>query len=154
MDGEDVEPIVKVAAELSFSDHRFQVPIGCGDQAYVDFFRSCAAQALKFTFLQSTQKLGLQLKRDVADFIEKQRSLVRQFETPDPLRNGAGECAPLMAKELAFEQAGGDGGTIKFDKRSFSTPAAIMNGPCYQFFTSSRFSEKQDGRTTGSNRFH
>jgi len=46
----------------------------------------------------------LQLKRDIPDFVKEQRALVGQFKPADPLGDGAGEGASLMAEQLAFEQ--------------------------------------------------
>ena len=56
--------------------------------------------------LQHAQQLRLQLERDVADLVEKQRAAVRQLEAADPLRDRAGERAALVAEELALQQAG------------------------------------------------
>ena len=61
-----------------------------------------AAEALELLFLQDTQQLGLQGRRDITDFIQEKRSLVGQFEATDFLRNGAGECALLVTKELTL----------------------------------------------------
>ena len=47
----------------------------------------------------------MQFERYIADFIQKQRSLVRQLESSNLLSYGAGERAPLVAKQLAFEKA-------------------------------------------------
>src|ERR1039458_7068436 len=57
-----------------------------------------AAQPLELALLQNAQQLGLQLQRDVADFVQKKRALVGQLEAPDLLADGARECALLMAE--------------------------------------------------------
>ena len=44
------------------------------------------------------------------------RAPVGQLEAADALRDGAGEGAFLVAEELAFEQAGGDGGAVELDE--------------------------------------
>jgi flagellar biosynthesis protein FlhB len=45
-------------------------------------------EALEFLFLQHAQQLGLQLHRNLADFIQKHAAFVRQFKAPDALRDG------------------------------------------------------------------
>ena len=48
-----------------------------------------AAQPLELPLLQNAQQLGLQLQRNIADLVQEQRAVVRQFEAPDLLRDGA-----------------------------------------------------------------
>jgi hypothetical protein len=48
-------------------------------QANIDALGASTAQSLKFLLLQDSQELGLQFERYIADFIQKQRSFVRQF---------------------------------------------------------------------------
>ena len=87
----------------------------CHD-AHVDFLRPRASQALEFPLLQDTKKLRLQLERDVADFIQEQRTLMCQLKPADLLCDRTGERSPLMAKQFAFEQPGRDGGAVELDK--------------------------------------
>ena len=95
-----VQAVVKIAAKLLFQNHLFQIAVCGSHDAHIHFFGSCAAQPLEFPLLQDAQKLRLQFEGDVANFIEKQRTLVRQFEPPDFLSNSAGEGAALVAKKL------------------------------------------------------
>src|SRR5262249_46059180 len=53
--------------------------------------RSRASQPLEFSLLRHTQELGLQLQRDLADFIQKHGAVMGKLETSDPLRHGARE---------------------------------------------------------------
>ena len=57
-----------------------------------------------------------------------------------------------MAKEFAFQQAGGDGGAIELDEGIAMAWAEIMNGLSNQFFAGASFAADEDGRTSGSNR--
>jgi hypothetical protein len=105
--GEDLEAVKEVAAKLLFRDHFGQVAIGGGDEAHVDGDGPRSAQALDLALLQSAQQLGLQVERQLAHLVEKERALVGQLQTADLARNGAGERALLVAEELAFEQPAG-----------------------------------------------
>ena len=86
-DGKHVQPVVQIAAELFFRDHRDEVAIRRGDQPDVHADRSRAAQPLELLFLQHPQQLRLQLQRNVADFVEEQRAAVA------PARSGRSRCA-------------------------------------------------------------
>ena len=90
--------------------------IGGGDDAHIHFLGRIAAQALELLLLQNAQQLGLELQRDVADFVEEQRALVRQFEAPNLARDGAGERASFVAEEFALQQSHGDGGAVDLDE--------------------------------------
>jgi hypothetical protein len=97
------------------------------DQPHVDVMGAATSETLKFLFLQNAQQLGLQRKWYVADFIEKKGSFIGQFEAANFLRYRPGEGAPLMAKELTFEQVEGNGGTVQLDKRPSAARADVVN---------------------------
>ena len=52
VDGEDVEAVVEVLAELVGFDEFFEVSAGCGDDSDVDFDGFDAADAFEFAFLE------------------------------------------------------------------------------------------------------
>src|SRR5712671_7580811 len=86
-----VQTIVKVAPKLFFGDQLGEAGIRRRQQANIDALCASAAQAFKFLLLQDSQKLGLQFERYIADLIQKERSLVRQLESSNPLGYGAGK---------------------------------------------------------------
>src|ERR1700722_3578970 len=96
--GEYTQTIVQVAAEGARGDHFGEVAIRGGHEA--DVHANClrAAQALKLLLLQDAQKLGLQLERDVADFVEKNRAAVRELEAADSLRDRSRESSAFVPK--------------------------------------------------------
>src|SRR5262249_19542722 len=102
MNRKDIQAVKQIAAKLSIRDHLLQIGVGGGDQTHVNFLRARTAQAFELAFLQNAQQLGLQLQRDVADLVQKQRAFVRQLEPPDALRDRASKRAPFVAEELAF----------------------------------------------------
>ena len=77
-----------------------------------------SAAALEGLLLQDAQQLRLQLERHIADFVEKQRALMRQFEPSNLLRQRARECALLVAEPLALEKTGRGRGAIDRDERA------------------------------------
>ena len=79
-----------------------------------------SAEPLQTSFLQHPQELDLRSRGHVADFIQKDGSMIRLFESPDPPGFGPGECATFVAKELAFEQRFRNGRAVDGDKRALS----------------------------------
>src|SRR4029077_11371859 len=116
LNGEDIQSIVQIAAKGALGDQLGKVAIGGGDHANVDALRAVAAQALEFLLLEHAKELGLQLQRNIGDFVEKKRAAVGELETPDFLADGPGEGAALVAEKLRFQQAGGNGGAIDLDE--------------------------------------
>ncbi len=80
MEGDDVESVIKVLPKVPVCDFFFQVLVCCGNNADVYFDGFVAANPLEFMLLQDTQHLGLGFKAHVADFIEKQGSLMSLVE--------------------------------------------------------------------------
>jgi hypothetical protein len=74
------QPEVEIAAKLLLSDHLFQVPIGRGHQAYIHALRMGATRLLKLLFLKNSQQLGLELERNISDFIEEKQQPSRQYK--------------------------------------------------------------------------
>src|SRR5580698_6585115 len=73
------------------------------------------------------------------------------LESPDFLRQSAGKGAPLIAEQLAFEQTGGNGGTVQGDERAISAWTQPMDSVRDQLFSRSGFAQDQYGRIGGSN---
>ncbi len=144
-DGKNLEPVKKIVAELFLSDHFSQVAIRRGDQPHVHVDGPRAAQPLDLALLQGAQKFRLQVERQLAHFVEEERAFVRQLQAAHLAHDGAGECAFLMAKELAFEQAGGDGGAIQLDKGALAARAQPVDGARQQLLAGSRLALDQHG---------
>ena len=117
--GKNIQPVVEVAAKLFFPDHLFQIAMSRGHNPNVNFLRSRTAQPLEFSLLQDAKKFRLQLQRDIANFIQKQRTLVCQLKPANLLSDRTGEGAALVAKQFAFEQTAGNGGAIDFTSVRF-----------------------------------
>src|SRR5689334_598955 len=98
----DVEPVVQVGAKLVLVHHRLQVAVRGSHEADVRSDRAGAAHSLELLVLNGTQQFRLKFEWQLTDLIQKQRTLVRQLETPDLLRDRAREGALLMAEELTL----------------------------------------------------
>src|SRR5262249_53220920 len=79
-----------------------------------------------------------------ADLIEKQRAVVRQLEPALARRNRAGERAPLMAEQLAFDQRWRECGAVDADQRECLAWSVRMKGSSEELLPRSRFAEQHD----------
>ena len=99
--------------------------------------------------LQNTQQFGLQFHRNIAYFIHEQRSLIRQLHSPNFLANCPRERPLFMAKQLAFEQPGGNRRAVYLDEGGIFLLAHAVNGTRDQFLSRSGFTQNQHRGTTG-----
>jgi hypothetical protein len=100
--GKDSQTIEKIAAKLLFGNHFREIAVGGSYEPDVDRDGARAAEALDFALLQRAEQLGLQVKRHFAYLIEEEGTFIGQFETAHLAGDSTGECAFLVAKELAF----------------------------------------------------
>ncbi len=98
------EAIEQIASEPAGGDFFLQVTICRSHDADVDRPRRLLADALKLSLLEHAQQFGLQVERDLAHFIEKQRPAVGGLEPAGPVTEGARKRTFHVAKELALEQ--------------------------------------------------
>ncbi len=145
MDGKGVQAVVKVAAETSRLHVAFEVAIGRRNDADVDLARTRGAERAKFALLQHAQKFDLKGRRGFADFVEKDRPAVGQFEQADAVLIGAGIGALLAAEKLAFEKLVRQGAAILDDKGLVAARRAEMDGAGEQFLARARGAGDQDG---------
>jgi hypothetical protein len=91
----------------------------------------------------------LQLQRNVANFIQKERSFIRHFETSEALRHRPGKSAALVAEEFAFKESKRDRGTVDFNERMIAPPAEAVNGSGNKLFSSAGFTLDVNGAMRG-----
>src|SRR5690606_42005810 len=72
--------------------------------------------------LQEAQQVRLQLQRQIADFIQKQRSPVGRLDASDLALVGAGERALLMAEQLGLDQVLGNRAAVEGNEGLLRTP--------------------------------
>jgi hypothetical protein len=94
------------------SDHLIQVAIRRDHQPCVHSDGTYAAQSFKFLLLENAQQLGLQLRWNIANFIQKEGSLVCEFDSSNLLCDGSGKRSLFVAEKFALQQSGGNGRAI------------------------------------------
>ena len=129
MDGKDVEAIEQVRSETAAGDFLFQVAVGGGNHTHVHLGRSCAPQPLELLLLQHAQELDLHVGRQLPDFIQEDRAVVRELESSLLLLHRAGERAALVPEQLALGQARWQCGAIHLHHHAVPPATEVVNRP-------------------------
>ena len=71
--------MIKIFAKPPILNISGDIAISRRDNAHVNSNGFCAAHPLKLPLLQKAEQLGLNLRQDIAELIEKDRSTMRQL---------------------------------------------------------------------------
>src|SRR5207249_1525812 len=103
-DGDDVDTVEEVLAEVAVADRLAEVAVrGCED-ADVHLRLHVRSDAPDDAVLQHAQELDLHRRRGLADLVEEDRAAVGLVEQAALLADGPGERAALVPEELGLEQ--------------------------------------------------
>src|ERR1051326_5607941 len=69
-----VEPVIQGLTKTTLRHHVFEISVSRRNDAHVNLAWPLFAERLNLTFLQEPQQFWLNIQRQVADFIKKQRS--------------------------------------------------------------------------------
>src|SRR5882724_10119200 len=127
-DGELVQPIIKVFAELLRVDHLDNAPVGCANNPDIDRNQLAATDSLDHALLQEAEQLDLKQRRHVGNLIEKDRPALGKLQLADGLLDGAGEGPLFVSEELAFQKIFRDCRTVDGDERTGPARAQVMKG--------------------------
>ncbi len=72
---------------------------------------------------KTRSSFDLQIERQLADFVEKNRAAMRQSEASLALFSRAGKSALFVAEQFALDQRRRDRRAVDFDQRSIAPPA-------------------------------
>ena len=83
------KPVIEVGAETAAADFLAHVAVGRGDDARVRDAALGFAHALEFAVFEHAQQLCLQLERQLADLVEKERGVLGVLEIARARGRGA-----------------------------------------------------------------
>ncbi len=126
-------------------DRLGQVAVGRRDQADVHLDRLVGPDPDDLARLERPEQLDLGRERDVADLVEEQGAAVGVLEPPFALAVGAGEGAPDVAEELAFEDVLAQSGTVQGDERLVAARAVVVDRLGDEFLAGAALAGDQDG---------
>jgi hypothetical protein len=112
VDGQDVESIEQVFAELALTDHLQRIAIGGADDADIDLAQMAIADARQRAGLEEAEELGLQREIHFPDFIEEEGAAIGEFGCALAIFMGAGKGAAGNPEQFAFHQVARNGGAV------------------------------------------
>src|SRR5688572_5089948 len=127
-DRKDVKPVVEVRTERALTYRFLHISISGGDNTHVNFYCVTSSYAFKFTLLEHTQQFRLQVNRQFANFVEKDRSAIGNLKTSDATRVSARESAPFVAEQFALDEWTRQRRTVHLHQRMVMPQAELMNG--------------------------
>ena len=81
VDSNHAEAVVEILPELALRHALFEVGIGGGQDPHVHALRPRLADRHDFALFEKAEQLGLDVERQVADFIQEQRAARRRIES-------------------------------------------------------------------------
>src|SRR5204862_2262013 len=117
----------------------------------VDLDGMRVADAFELTLLQHAKKLRLKSGAHRADFVEKQRALMRLFQPPLPRADGAGKGTANVTEQFRFEQRFRNRAAVQRDESVRAPWTVVMNCPRRQFLSGAGLSSDEDGARCGGN---
>jgi len=116
LDRDRVDAEIEVLAERARLHRLGEVAVGRRHEPNVHPPRACGAHAKEGAGFQRTQELHLDVRLQLADFVEQERTAVGQLDEPRLRGDGAGERALLVAEELRLEHLARQGATVDGDE--------------------------------------
>ena len=98
------QTVEEILAKLAVGHALLEVGVGRRHHPDVDALRARVADGQHLALLEKTQQFRLHVEREVANFVEEQRSADRRPEHAGLVGDRAGETAAPMAEELAVGQ--------------------------------------------------
>ena len=147
---QDIQPVVEIFAKPAILDCLLQVDMGGGKNPDIDGDRPTAPDALDVLFLKKAQQIRLQLQRQIADFIQQQRSAVGSLDSPHLALMGPGEGALLVAEQLRLDEVLRNAATVDGNERLIRAAREIMQCARNHFLAGTAFAANHHRRVRGS----
>src|SRR5664280_48989 len=140
-----IEPVIEFLPEPALPDRLLQVDIGGGDDSYIGMAGRIIPDAFVLLFMDKSQELRLEGERQIADFIEQQRSSVAHAYPAWVVAHGAGKSPFDMSEQFTFQEFRRQGRTGNNAERHRRPLAPGVNGFGQHCLTGSAFSADEDG---------
>ena len=142
-EGHDVQTEKQVFTECAARHLLLEVTVGGRDKAEVYLNVVHATHATERAFLQDPQQFGLHHQIQITDLVQKHRPSLGLFEEAQLPLVGAGECATLVAEELALEQFPRDRRAVDTNKGACSSDSIVVQDARDEFFPCAGLALKQ-----------
>ncbi len=154
VDLDHVQPVEQILPKAPVLHGGLEILVGGRDKPDVHLDGLGTADTLEDPLLQDPQELDLNVRGEFADFVQKERSSVRQFEPALFLGHGPGKRAFFVTKEFAFQGSGIQGHAVHRNERGILPPGGEMDGSGNEFLAGAGFAGEQHGGAAGGNPVH
>ncbi len=124
----DVDAIVEVFSELRFSNKVIKILVRRCHDADIDLDWLNPPDSCKFALLDDTQELRLRDRTQVTDFVQEQRSGVRQFKLSDASGCGIRERPFFVAEEFAFYERFRQRRAVQGNEGALASGTVVVQG--------------------------
>ena len=155
-EGDDIEAIEEVFAEVAVGDFFFEIFIGGGDDADVDVDGVGGADGEEALFVEGAEDLGLGFEAHVADLVEEEGAAVGALEGSllfSRGRGSGGAGAVAVAEELGLDVVLGDGGAVELDEGAIAAEGFGVHGAADELFAGAGLAEDEDAAVGGGHEF-
>src|SRR5512132_1793007 len=136
-EGNNLQSEVQIFAECTCPHRALEIVIGRRNDAHVGANHLVAAEPLDLLRLDGAQQLGLGVRTEISNFIEKESSAMRQLESSDAQLRRPREGSPFVAEHLALHQITRNRRAIHAHEWLVAPRAPIMNRACNELFSGS-----------------
>ena len=144
-DRENVEAVEEIFAELAVFHHGFEVPARCGNHTDIYLDGPWTAEPFEFALLQNPQEFRLDFAGEFADFVQKDRRLVCEFE-PANFPRESSVYAPFSRPKSSLSMiVAGSARTVGLYHGAPAALAHLVNGSGDELFACPSFAENQNG---------
>src|ERR1039457_6853920 len=99
IDREHTEAVVKILAEGFFQQCVLHLDVCGGNDSHVDLDGLFPTETSEVAVLENLQEFGLHMRTDLADLVQKQRTMFRLLELPRSVLDRSSECSlPIPEK--------------------------------------------------------
>ena len=79
-EGNDIEPVIEIAAKITALDHSGEGNVGGGDDPNIDMDGVRFSEPFDLALLKSAQEFGLQMQRHLSDFVQQNGAAIGELE--------------------------------------------------------------------------
>src|SRR5882724_5274849 len=128
----------EILPEATVVHRSFEILISRGNDTDVDFNLAMAAKAIERLSIQHTQKFNLRLQLQFANFVQKERALVREFKQTWLRGLSSAERSLLVAEQFALDQIFRQSRAVDVYPRPSAALRRLMHRSCDEFLPRTR----------------
>src|SRR5262245_56929271 len=129
MDLHDRKTVKQVLTEVALKDGHFEVAIRGGNDARIHRDDLPTTDPAELQIFEDVKELRLKRQRKLANFVEKDRPVIGEFELTELSPVCPCEGALFMPEQFGFEEIRGQRGAIQLDERPIVPFGCRMHCP-------------------------